>query len=286
MSRDASTLRLGVLTDCHLAERGTPDARFNNTILLGRSRELLAEALTYLAPRAETLLLLGDLTQSAVDDDFRYLFDRIRDTGLPSYVVRGNHDLPSIGSDPLGDALTAFPGEWPREPRTGGERLGPVTLASGALSLGEDGYLDTVAPPLVAGPLLWMTHFPVLSMAADIEKAGWNHAGDLRNRAEVEARLRACEGPVIALTGHLHVRAYAVAGNVLQLNMAALVEPPHDVAVVTVEAARGSVLVRRTCARIGDAQVKKAPVFDSPDTVFHWESGRWQISTPAHEGDR
>ncbi|MEU3273195.1 metallophosphoesterase [Saccharomonospora sp. NPDC006951] len=293
MTPVVSTLRLGVLTDCHLAERGTPDAHFNNTVRLGRSRELLTGALAYLVPRAETLLLLGDLTQSAVDDDFRYLFERLRGTGLPSYVVRGNHDLPRIGCDPLGDALVAFPGEWPREPRAGGERIGPVTLASGVLSLDEDGYRDNVkiadngVPPRSAGPLVWMTHFPVLSMAGRVRKAGWNHAGDLRNRAAVETMLRALGGPVIALTGHLHVRAHAVEGNVLQLNMAALVEPPHDVAVVTVEVTEpGDVLVRRTCARIGEWQAENAPVLDSPDTVFRWDSGRWQISTPARDGDR
>src|SRR5262249_11667339 len=78
------TLRLGVLSDLHLAPAETPPAQFNSTVQLGQSRGLLQTALAWLTPQVDAFILLGDLTQSATADDYRYLARRLNRTGVPS----------------------------------------------------------------------------------------------------------------------------------------------------------------------------------------------------------
>lgn len=101
-------------------------------------------------------------------------------------------------------------------------------------------------------PLLWLSHFPVLSLESTVRD------------------------PVIVLTGHLHVRAHAIAGNVLQLNMASLAEAPHDASVVTVETHEDAVAVRRTCHRVLDGDDgDEAAAFAAEHTAFNWNGTAW-----------
>jgi hypothetical protein len=105
------TVRLGVLADLHLARPGTPPVRFNNLVRLDRSRALLAEALAWLRPRVDAVVLLGDLHRavaataavlagigmpapSRAEFRHRQVIATLRETGLPVlYVGDTEYDI-------------------------------------------------------------------------------------------------------------------------------------------------------------------------------------------------
>jgi hypothetical protein len=282
------TLRLGVLTDLHLAAIGTPAGRFNNIVRLGASRALLAAAVAWLVPKVDALALLGDLTQAATADDYRYLRDRLGETGLPAYLVPGNHDFP------VGSRSAAVPGAAFRPAPAGpivfgpdGIRRGPVLIASARLE--SSGGWFQLSPPEVprpasgtGQPLVFLTHFPVLAMRSAIERRGWRFAGDLTNRPDVEHALTRCGRPVIVLAGHLHVRGHVIAGNILQLSMGALAEAPHDASVVSVADTGDALRVTRQCHPLAaDDGGGTGAVLDPSYTSFVWQDQNWREDTPS-----
>jgi hypothetical protein len=278
------TLRLGVLSDLHLAPARTPPTRFNTIVRLGESRDLVRSALSWLAPRVDALALLGDLTQSAAADEFGYLVDLLDDTGLPAYLVPGNHDIPAAGPAVVYSAT-------PRRARaslivTGPERVshGPVLITSAALEAHGDGFRLS-RPGLLqpAGrPLIFLTHFPALEMRRPIERHGWRFAGDLANRGEVQQALHAYGGPVIVLAGHLHVRGHAIAGNILQLAIAALAERPSDATIVRVTSGGGALDVTRHSHSLAPDGGPAGAVLDPSRTGFAWREERWQPDPSGH----
>jgi hypothetical protein len=289
------TVRLGVLTDLHLAAPGTPPSRFNNPVYRGQAHQLLADALQWLRPRCDALLLLGDLADVPSARDYRLLLDQLADTGLPAYTVLGNHDIavpPSPAQACDFAAVTAA--------RSGQESPAPVPLgtcylAGGSIALTSsplqpaDGYefTQTGASRAVAAArpsrlLVWAAHPPVLSLRSAIEERGWNYAGDVSNLDAVAAALGSYDGPLLALTGHLHVRSHAVKSNILQLGQGALAESPYEAAVVTISCHDGGIDVTRRCHSVADLESGPPAVLDPPDMAFRWDGARWaQSGRPA-----
>jgi hypothetical protein len=252
---------------------------------LGRSRALLRSALRWLRPRADALALLGDLTQAATPEDYRYLLDELNATGLPSYLIPGNHDLPhgapSAGGDsPLSRAVSGARHPNVITPDLAGAQHPPAIIASAQLQPDLGGYRVTGIehlPPArsPATPLVWLTHFPAISHQAAAAANGWRYAGDLANRADIQQRLHQYRAPVIVLAGHLHLRAHAIAGNILQLSHAALAESPHDASIITITAADSRLEVRRRAHRVAIIDDDRPTVIDPPHTRFRWAADRW-----------
>lgn len=267
------TLRVGVLTDLHLAPPGTAPTRWNGVVDRGRSRDLLDQALRWLVPRCDVLALLGDLSDGSADDDYRHLTGRLDATGLPAYVIPGNHDMPADGSGAWrgvagGEGRVAVPSP-------SGVPRPPVLIGAAVLRTHSSHDLSGLGHPRGPGPLLWLTHFPVLSLHDAVAAAGWRYAGHADDRAAMAAHLRDHAGPVVVLAGHLHVRGHAISGRVLQLSQAALAEAPHDAAVVTVTTGSGHVHVDRHCHSVADSDADPLPVLDPPGIAFRWDGTRW-----------
>ncbi|WP_166462996.1 metallophosphoesterase family protein [Amycolatopsis acidicola] len=269
-------LRLGTITDSHVAGIGAADTYFNNRVHLGLSRALLTEALSWLTPRVDALLLLGDLTQSATPEEFRFVLDELDATELPCFVVPGNHDCPAPTDDGLlaghlkGRERIRIPGKEP---------LGPALLTAGHLTRTAGGeYHNRLENPAPARLPVLLTHFPVLDLRPAIKDRGWQYAGDLTNRAELEKQLRAWPEPVLVLHGHLHTRAHAVAGNVLQLGMGALAEAPHDVALVSIDASPRGLRVTRECHQVLEVAPGTRPAVLSPESSSFTFTGRTWLS--------
>ena len=108
--------------------------------------------------------------------------------------------------------------------------------------------------------------------------AGLPYAGDLVNRAEVEAELRADPRPKLVLSGHIHARCSAGDGALLQFTVGAMIEPPFDATIVEIDAAAGS--VRRTARRLGEIAVTD-PVFAADEEHWQWVDGRWETQPVA-----
>lgn len=268
-------VRLGVVTDSHVSEPGVADTYFNNRVHLGHSRTLLTDALSWLTPRADALVLLGDLTQSARPEEFRFLLDELTATGLPCYVVPGNHDCPT----PAGDELLAGhlkSAERVRVPAH--EPLGPALLTAGHLTRSADGgYHNRLESPAPARLPVVLTHFPVLSLRPAIEERRWQYAGDLVNRVGLERTLGSLPEPVLVLHGHLHTRAETVAGNILQLSMGALAEAPHDAALVTIEADARGLRVTRECHQVFRPAPGVRPAVLAPErSAFTFSGKEWR----------
>jgi predicted MPP superfamily phosphohydrolase len=256
-------LRLGVLTDLHVAEPGTPDQTWINTLPLGRSRDLLRAALDRLANLdVDALLLLGDLTQDGTEAQFAIVQAELAGFPAPWWSVLGNHDLAQDGSTGPVD-----------------EHLRCVHLASGSLTRAEGAFREASSPDLIRwpdGPALWLTHFPLVDLRPDLAAVGLPHAGDLTNRAEALSALLARPGPTIALAGHLHVRAATSAGPLLHLSHAALIEPPHELTVLEVHPAEVGVRVERTAyALTPDAPPDRSPALAPARQAWFFKRG-WE----------
>jgi predicted phosphodiesterase len=283
-------LRLGVIADLHLGDPGSEPSSFNNPVRRGESEELLRQSMAWLAARSDAWVLLGDLADGPAARHYKLLARRLASVETPVYAVLGNHDMSGSYSPArrtLADQVTFL----------GRTVVGRHVLMSGPLSEHAGAHVQRVpgglsagrwtpaaeAPPTpekAAGPLLvWAAHFPVLSLRDEIEARGWLYAGDLANRDHVQLSLRRYPGPVLALSGHLHVRSHAIAGNILQLTAGALAEAPHEASVVEVAATPGRVQVTRRCQSFRPspgAVVEPGATLDGPLTAFSWKKGRWR----------
>lgn len=274
-------LSIGVITDMHLAGRDAAPRQFNNPVRRAEARGLLAAALAWVSARADALILLGDLADSPSPDIYDELRSRVTAAGLPTYAVAGNHDL-SPHADHLG-RLFCPDSSGRRVHRLGRATLAAgMTVASAALRSTGSGahYLQFPddAEEVLAGDglLIWASHFPVLSLRAAVESGGWMYAGDMAGAGQARARLQRHAGPVVALTGHLHVRAHAIDGNILQLSNGALAESPHDVGLVEIAVAGGVVTVTRTCHSLAGFGSDLPAVLDGRQTGYRWAGGSWR----------
>jgi hypothetical protein len=305
-------VRLGVVTDPHIADEGAAPSFFNGPVRRGQADELLGAALDWLAPRVDALVLLGDLADAPAERHYHRLAEHLDSFGPPVFAILGNHDLPpGQGSPPALSALGGAVRFLGREP------LGRHRLTSSPLRREGEGFVQVVpfgsdewrggprdvGPSPAAGDLLiWAGHFPVVSLRPKIEACGWEHAGDLDNRDQVLGALTRQAGPILALTGHLHVRAHAISGNVLQLACASLAEAPHDAAVIEIAERGGALTVTRHCrsfAQIApcdqvediahhrghDALEAAGAVLDRQHSAFAWLRRRWREVRPQSTGE-
>jgi 3',5'-cyclic AMP phosphodiesterase CpdA len=277
-------MRVGVLSDPHVALPGTPDRRWIDVVRLSRSRELFRAGLRELFRcRVDLIALLGDLTQSGDARQTHWLLDELEHSPVPVLLVEGNHDVGN-GLGILTRLLAARSASQVRHADPVGHDMDGTRLAGGRLhGVGQDWVCALDAPPdparwPVGSLTLWLSHHPVISLSDRLSGLGLPYAGDLRGREEVLTALRSHTGPVLALTGHLHVRAHATVGNVLQLDHAAVVEQPHDVSVLDIEQARGTVVVTRRDLRVPGAPPPGAPasVLDPEVNTWRWQGSTWQ----------
>jgi hypothetical protein len=123
-----------------------------------------------------------------------------------------------------------------------------------------------------------LTHFPAYAMAPMLADAGLKHAGDLTNREPLLEALAGLSGPVLIVNGHLHVHATIADGRMLQLSVAALIEPPHDVSIVTVgfdEA--GNPWVRRQASGLFEVPGVSLPVLSDREERWQVVDGAWEV---------
>ncbi|MDR2347141.1 MAG: metallophosphoesterase [Bifidobacteriaceae bacterium] len=292
-SPEGPVLRLGVVSDLHLVAGSAAPTVWNNPVWRGEAAGLLAEALAWLAPRADAVALLGDLADAPDQAAYARLADLLAAVDLPIYAVLGNHDLPrDFGPAAAADLAAA----GVRLLDFGGPaRVGPFTVLSTPLrrvgssfaqdvptcwAVPED---DAVRPPAGSAPLIWAGHLPAISLRSKVEACRWLYAGDLVNRLAVLEALRAYPGPVLALGGHLHVRAHAIDDNVLQLVSGALAEAPREAAVVTLApSGPGGWTVTRRCRSFAHGHERElGAALDRQQTTFVWRRGRWDEHRPA-----
>jgi hypothetical protein len=279
-------MRLGVIADTHLALERVEDASWHNPYRLADAHERLDAALAHsLLDGVDVILVLGDLAHFGDRTSMRYVVDAAANGDRPAVLLSGNHDVLTPGVR-LEDEVRA---------RDAGHVLSPLAstpeapavkafLAAGAgLAVHEVTELtDRRAQPFdVDGRRLapadpatnidvWLTHFPLLTLEDRCRDAQLLYAAHLDYLAPPPPVLPAAVGPVVVLSGHLHLRAIAHDANVLQLAFAALVEPPYVVAVVDIDVDAASVSYR--CESVTEPDAERLPVLDPP-------TGRWSFDS-------
>ena len=286
-----SVLRLGVIADPHLALERIEAAAWHNPYRLADAHERLETALAHpLLEHVDVVVVLGDLAHFGDRTSVRYVVDAVADDGRPAILLSGNHDVLTAGVR-LEDEVRARRAAHVVSPLASTPDA-PAVKAFVAAGVGlavheVTGLTDRGPQPFdVHGSRLadldpsasfdvWLTHFPLLSFEDRCREARLLYSAHLDQLAPPPAALPADTGPVVVLSGHLHVRATTTGANVLQLAFAALVEAPYEVAVVELDTERGSVVYR--CASVLAPDAERVPVLDPAEGTWSFDStsSRW-----------
>lgn len=281
MSELGKLLTIGVVAEVHHGVPPAEPVRWHNELLLDRTAELLDKAVSALRELSlDALVLLGDLSNYADDASLGHVARTVAAPEMPVYVVPGNHDI-----DGHPDAVERFS----RQLRHPGIVVAPALVETESelpvmlVGLRRDARsndLSSVSPgsmtDVKAHSTVVFSHFPLLPLSGQLESAGLRHAGDLSNRENLLQEVDQIPGPVIAVHGHLHVRASQAAGKLLQLSCAALVEPPHEVTIIELSGfGDGAFSVKRTAVNIEPHSVETLPVLSPPDEEWRFMDGRW-----------
>ena len=192
------------------------------------------------------LLVLGDLTHAgdqASADEVAQILDVGDAVGV--WAVRGNHDA----------ELTTLPWSDRR----------------------HKGRIEAASRPGDGSVNLLVTHYPALSLEEETTRAGLRYAGDSPQALAKGAELAALPTPTLVLAGHLHVRASATRGSVLQLSFSSLIEPPHEVALVELSRVgdEASVVVRHV--QVGEcAEIGVLPVLSPASERWVFGGAKWR----------
>jgi hypothetical protein len=197
--------------------------------------------------------------------------------GVPVLAVPGNCDVAqddrslTAFEDIAGDPVRIGPAVFELEPGLAIE-LVHLEAADGKRLRGV--RARATDRPLHDARVL-LTHYPVLDLEAELLAAGFRHSGNLVNRSELEADLRALEQPVVVIHGHLHIHDAQISGNLLHLSCAALIEPPHHVSVVEIRAGSDGFTIERWAHSVRVDAVERLPVFAPEQGCWRWADGAW-----------
>lgn len=275
-------IRLGVISEIHIVPPGTPEGVWHNPFLFEQAEELFGRAVERcVQAEVDAIAILGDLTHFADAGSFAGVRRVLATVDLPVFVLPGNHDLDS-SAQPLAAFCQAL--DLPNV------TLPPATLALNpaiALSLtslapGPAGTGYSAVPShtsALSDPALSvvLTHFPAFPMSDLLAGADLKHAGDLTNRAALLDAIATRPGPVLIVNGHLHVHATIAAGRLLQLSVAALIEPPHDVTILTIGVDdAGDPWVRRQATGLVETPGVSLPVLSARDECWRYSNATWE----------
>ena len=268
-------MRIGVVTDAHLCPPGTPPDAWHNPYDFAHAEANLVAALDlHRTGDSNVIAMLGDLSHLGDEPSLARGIALCGGGDRPVLAVPGNHDCGEVI-----DRLAMLSGRRgsasPRSLRpatSAGESLAGFRIVGLPIAVRHPDQGWLVEVPAVAAwdeePVIVLSHFPVLSREAEARRAGLRYAGSSADRDGFGEALRRRVGPTLILHGHLHIRDAVAVGPVLQIGCAALIEPPHEVAVVDVEAAENGLTVR----------VRRRAVAPSPSVrlpLLTGESGAW-----------
>lgn len=256
-------MKLGLLSDLHHEPAPPTPRRWINAYDPANVLARVAAALAWFAAEAvDRVVVAGDLVEVAKPDAYDDVLQTLTVCALPVGLVGGNHDW----SD---DGLLA------RKSAEHGCRLldGVTDDGIGGVAAAPTPLFHSTARPADEARVI-VSHFPVLSEATALADAGLPYPGDLTDRAELAAELKAAGAPRLVLSGHIHARCSRAQANLLQLSTGALIEPPHEAAIVTIGA--DGTEVERRVRRFGPAAAVE-PVFAAAYEQWRWQDA-WTLT--------
>lgn len=272
-------MRLGILTDLHIAPVGNPSAGWHNPHQLDTARQRLTDSIAWLEQQGiDRLAILGDLTHHGDDASLRETLAIIANATVPVWVLPGNHDL-GHGPTTLADTLASHP--YPHVTVIGNDPvpLGDTWQVIGTgLAQSTGGYEATPEPTPATWngtPTVVLSHFPLLSLRDACTEAGLKYAGDLVNGPNIAARLTAQSAPVLVVNGHLHVRHATTQGAVLQAACGAQVESLFEATIIDLGDG-SSPSVSWESHAIQPIWNGPNPALSEPNQAWRWTDSTWQ----------
>jgi 3',5'-cyclic AMP phosphodiesterase CpdA len=203
------------ITDTHIVSPGALAYNRSDTAEALRCAVETINAKLPLWGGIDCAIVTGDLTDHGTPEEYAHFLSIMDELALPWLAIPGNHDQ----RDPMRKALTdaswlphAGPLQWVRD-------FGPFsvigldTLLEGAhhgmLCDAGMAFLDTTLSAIGDQPAIVATHHPFMHTGIPAMDAD-----NLRNGAEVIARLEAHPGPVRMISGHVHRAATGQIGRV------------------------------------------------------------------------
>ncbi len=246
--------RFAVISDLHVALPHTVWDGPNRLHLVEVAIPVFEEILQRLARLdLDFLLLPGDLTQHGEPENHGWMMERLAQLPYPTYVIPGNHDVPTLHSDHQSIGFAEFPGfyrgfgyrDTDRHYYTQEVLPGVRLIALNSNTFDADGHqvgridpvqmawlietLDQASDELV----MVMIHHNVIEHMPNQVTDPLGKRYILENAAELLTHLRRANVQVV-LTGHLHIQNIAQQGNIYDITTGSLVSYPHPYRVMQV----------------------------------------------------
>ena len=280
-------MKLGVITDIHLYPDPNTEKRFawHNPYPIKRAMAQYDTALARcMEEGVDAIVILGDIAHVGDNACLEAGIARAAATGKPVWVVPGNHDC-TVRADAVASAVSKHGYSRVTLPDPAGERNAVLTSwrVAGLPIASDDGGNSARAlePPdldlWLDSPVLFLTHFPMLSLVEHCAEAGLKYAGNLGNFSEITPALHQRIAPTLVLHGHLHVRDELAQGSMLQLSFSALIEPPHEIAILELLGDAGELTIHRRNISIASHSVERLPVLTLDETHWQLRDGLWHL---------
>ncbi len=277
-------MKLGVITDIHAHPAPDPNRRYawHNPYPMHNAWIMYEAALSRLQSEGvDAIAILGDVTHVGDRPTQERVVERAAKAGAPVWLVAGNHDATERART-LSDAVAARGGAVVTMPSGAGAfsfaglRLSGVTV--GSVNRGDSAFALETLPVTDWSdePVLLLSHCALVDVRERFSANGLKHSANLDNHESVVAGLHQRVAPTLILSGHLHVRDEVAQGSTLQLLFAALIEAPHEAAILEIEAGPDSLTVSRRNIGIEPYQVERAPILSAESTRWMWRENAWQ----------
>ena len=273
-------MKLGIVTDSHLGPGGTRVGAWHSDFYVSDTVTAFRYALqTCVEAGVEGVVLLGDISNSGDDWSVERGVRLAARTVLPVWVVSGNHDC-FKRVEAVKDAVHRVGASNVRLATPDGTMVEEVR-AAGVSTTMDDAWVSRAAGrPEVSSwgeePVVWLTHYPLISFEETTREAGLLYGDELADREEILQSLTERSAPTVVVSGHVHLRVDSIAGPVLQLACAALVEPPFEVSILEVERANGLATVRVENAALVPSLTVRTPTFVPPKREWIYDEEKWQ----------
>lgn len=277
-------MRLGVITDIHIHPAPEPNRRYawHNPYPMESAWRMYDTALSRLSDEGvDAIAILGDVSHIGDRPTQERVVERAAGTGKPVWLVGGNHDATERART-LSDAVAARGGARVTMPSGAGmpdaSGLRLVGVRVGSVNRGDSAFALEALPVASWGdePVLLLSHCALVDVRERFAANRLKHSANLDNHDSVVAGLHQRAAPTLILSGHLHVRDEVAQDSTLQLLFAALIEAPHEAAILEFEVSPDGIAVSRRNLGIEPYQVERAPILSAESTRWTWRDGAWR----------
>ncbi len=273
-------MKLGIITDSHLGPGGTRVGAWHSEFYMSDTVTAFRFAVqSCVEEGVDGVVLLGDISNSGDDWSLQTGVRLAAWTGLPVWVVSGNHDC-FERVEALRQAVRRIGARNVRLVAPEGAMVEGARAAGVSVTMDDAWVSRADGKPDVSWwgdePVVWLTHYPLISFEETTREAGLLYGDELADREEVLRSLVERPAPTVVVSGHVHLRMDSVAGPVLQLACAALVEPPFEVTFLDVEQGYGRVAVRVENVALVPSLTVRTPTFAPPKREWVFEAGEWR----------